>query len=73
MSEWIESKYRLPPKTGTYLIYAPSADPNSPLIVSCWWEDGTEFPKGWGLVEVWRDAVTHWMPLPPPPVAGRGG
>lgn len=60
---WISVKDRLPEKEGAVIIYAESADPNSPLIVSCWYTPN----EGFGLVEVWAKAVSHWMPMPDPP------
>ena len=57
-----------PPKPGSYIIHAPSADPDLPLICVAWWEDGSEYPRGWSLMsETFIPAITHWMPLPKPP------
>ena len=66
--EWIDSKYRLPENLGVYLVHAPSAEPNDPLIVTSFWHGP---PLGWGipLPRHWAEAVTHWMPLPAPPKA----
>ena len=66
---WISVTDRLPEEEGLYLIYAPSADPEKPLIFSAWWHlsDNPEWYKRWGLVKMWSDAVTYWMPLPDPP------
>lgn len=67
---WISVKDRLPEKSGAYLVYAPSADPENPLIVSAWFEldeDGKGNMKGWQIVGPWAEAITHWMPLPVPP------
>lgn len=57
---------RTPPeKTGAYLIYAPSANPNAPLIMVVDYHP----VHGWtGLPSVWVRAITHWMPLPKPPM-----
>lgn len=63
--QWIAMKDRTPEQEGTYLIYAPSADPDSPLIFVAWWSLGD---KMWHLIPAhWARAVTHWMPLPAPP------
>ena len=59
-----------PPKSGPYIIHAPSADPDAPLICIAWWEDGSTPPlsKGWSLmIDSFIPAITHWMPLPEPP------
>ena len=54
-----------PTEEGVYIIYAPSADPGCPLMVSAFW-----FKEEccWSLVPVWNAAVTHWMPLPAAPI-----
>ena len=65
-SKWIASKYRLPEQEGIYLVYAASADPDRPLIVTAFWSNDN--PRGWlGLVEIWAKAISHWQPLPSPP------
>jgi hypothetical protein len=61
--EWVESKYRLPKKAGIYLVYAESADPDAPLIITASWCE----ERGWGLPVPWRFVISHWMPLPAPP------
>jgi len=58
---WISVDDKLPLKEGTYLVHAPSQDPDRPLIGVDWW-DGK-----WSLLpDVWLEAITHWQPLEPP-------
>ncbi len=65
-SAWVSVKERLP-KEGMALIYAASSDPQSPLIMTAWWN---EERQRWDLInEYWGKAVTHWMELPDPPEA----
>lgn len=53
------------PTEGLHLVYAASADPDRPLIVTAWWHAAE---KQWSIInEYWAKAVTHWMPLPPAP------
>ncbi len=55
---WRAVKTVPPPHDGPCLVHAPS------LVTVAWHSD--EF--GWSLISpVWRKAITHWMPLPPPP------
>lgn len=67
MSKWIPVTERLPDSDGLVLIFAPSADPGKPLMQSAWYDphpDGI----GWSfLPKNWINAITHWMPMPPPP------
>jgi len=60
---------RLPETSGSKLVYAPSADPDKPLICCAWYEaPGTRNPSGWSLLhQCWIDGITHWMELPDPP------
>ena len=37
MGKWISVESELPKKEGLYLIYAPSADPESPLLMTAWY------------------------------------
>ena len=61
---WHPVAERLPEdKLTQVLIYAPSLDPEKPLLTMTWWEQG----RGFMLVPVWAEAVTHWMYLPEPP------
>ena len=63
--QWIECAKEMPKQCDKYLVYAPSADPTSPLIATVWYFTDD---KGWyGLIDYWLQAITHWMPLPPPP------
>lgn len=64
MSKWISVKDRLPESEGMVLVYAKSQDPKTPLIVVTHYAPGEGFC---GLVSVWADVVSHWMPLPAPP------
>lgn len=60
---------RVPETSGSKLVYAPSADPEKPLICCAWYEaEGTENEPGWSLLPAhWLAAITHWMELPAPP------
>lgn len=60
---WVSVKDRLPEKEGFYIIYAESADANSPLIKQVWFNSKRRFE----IVEIWENALTHWQPLPNPP------
>jgi hypothetical protein len=63
---WIKCSDRLPSESGKYIILAPSADPDKPLITIAWFEPSVVF--GWSLLTPhWIIATTHWMPLPTPP------
>ena len=65
MSEWVSIQECLPKKDALYLIYAPSADPDKPFIHVAWFNPKN---KLWTLnLQIWIDAMTHWMPLPEPP------
>ena len=64
---WVPISERLPDKDALYIVHAPSADPERPLIHVAWYE-----PDGYGwsfLPKVWTDAITHWMPMPDAPNA----
>jgi len=54
-----------PPKTGTYLVFAPSADPNVPLRTIAFWHSRDS--KWLQLAPVWLGALTHWAPFPEDP------
>lgn len=60
---WIKTSSKLPEHCGSYIIYAPSADPQIPMLCSCWFDPRS----GWGVVDYWKDEITHWQPLPQPP------
>ena len=53
----------LPAEDTAVIIYAPSMDPDKPLIVIAWYDPAS----GFSLIPVWAEAVTHWMYLPEPP------
>lgn len=61
---WVPVKTK-PTFDGMCLVYAPSADPDKPLITCAWWDLEN---KSWSLINTyWAKAITHWMPLPAPP------
>lgn len=57
MPEWISIEDRLPEKPGHYLCYVRG------MFDVLWYGKGTEM--------LWKYEVTHWMPLPNPPVERR--
>ncbi len=62
---WIPVAERLPDKDALYIVCAPSADPDRPMLSIAWYD-----PRGFGwslLAGVWIEALTHWMPMPEPP------
>ncbi len=59
---WPDEK---PPEDDLYIIYAPSMDPEKPLITVAWYDPRID---EWSLLpEVWIDAIHSWMFLPDPP------
>ena len=65
MTDWI--KIDTPPtEDGPYLIHHPTADEEKPVVQVAWYEpDGF----GWSLMpKVYIPSITHWMPLPKPPI-----
>ena len=62
---WISVEDLLPDEDGPYLIYALSQDPKSSFITCAWYDPS--IPAWSGLVKVWLEAITHWMPLPKEP------
>ena len=65
MTHWIAMKDRKPSTDGMHLVYAPSADPTCPMIVTAWWH--TDEQRWSIIIDYWARAVTHWQPLPEPP------
>jgi hypothetical protein len=68
---WIDVRSEQPKAEGSYLVYAPSADIDKPLVAIAWFTPG----EGWSLLpQCWCNAITHWMPLPhnPPNPTGQG-
>jgi len=71
MTEWINIKDRLPEKDALYIIHVETDDPDKPYINTAWY-DPDNF--GWSLLpESFVNSITHWMPMPLPPVlVGQG-
>lgn len=78
MSEWISVKDRLPEKDGWYLVFAPGYWGNSQIYGL----DGLAYSNfkqnykvHWGIERGsgrgYPGIVTHWMPLPEPPMEKR--
>lgn len=64
--KWISIEDQLPKEDRLYLIYAISGDIRCPLITTAWFDPRD---KRWSFLPIiWIDAITHWMPLPEPPV-----
>ena len=63
MSKWISVKERLPEKEGAYLIYTDECE-----TLVAWCEPGGFWRRSGDLFPMWHDEITHWMPLPEPPV-----
>ena len=62
--DWNDAKTDPPTQSGSYIIYAPSADPTMPFISMAWWD----LNHHWTLLpKCWCDAITHWMHKPNPP------
>ena len=65
--DWVPCLEAMPAQETSYLVHAPSADPDEPMISLAWYRPG----YGWsGLPRVWCDAITHWMRKPNPPKGG---
>jgi|GEM_PF-4010023 len=64
-SEWVECSKAMPPDNALYLVYAPSCDPEKPMISLAWYEPNG---FGWSLTHVWCEAITHWARLPKRPL-----
>ena len=66
---WKSVKNELPRENGRVLVYIKSKEMGKPFIGIAWYDkESTE----WGLVmQGWADSITHWMPLPEPPVEGK--
>jgi hypothetical protein len=66
--EWISLKERQPDNVGAYLVvigdrYAPDFNVTYRVSISNFWESTEDKHRFWSNPE-----VTHWMPLPPPPL-----
>lgn len=61
---WISVNDRLSEHDSSYLIYAPSADPERPFTRIAWYNPSFR----WDLwPQAWINAITHWMEVPGPP------
>ena len=76
MSDWISVKYRLPDKTGRYLVLKNRIAPDclggnrTDIVILRFFVDKgfrmpTHIPE-WINKEI-NEEVTYWMPLPQPP------
>jgi hypothetical protein len=66
--KWIDLSKRRPKEGGLYLVYAPSADPHSPLIAVAGFDKRTET---WAVLAYWSEHLTHWAVLPKGPAQPR--
>ena len=62
MNEWISVKDRLPEKTGSLIVFCDG-------ISDCgyYFHDTKDFDAD-GMADGGNEIVTHWMPLPEPPI-----
>ncbi len=63
--KWIELKEQEPQSEGVYLVFAPSADPKTPLRHAAWWNISKHQFEG--LPSIWVKAITHWSSFPSNP------
>ena len=70
MSEWISVKERLPELHTSVLVYRKNLSGMGGYVnidhMDVMWAD--DEPMWSGDVLTWKSRVTHWMPLPEPPV-----
>lgn len=70
LTDWISVDDRLPTEDNRYLVLIPTLDDDLPSIALAWYNPGPEYTIGWSLLpRPLLEAITHWMPLPEPPVA----
>lgn len=63
---WRNVQEELPENDGLVLVYSPSKKKNTIGLRAFAWHDPK---KGWSsLPDVWLGVITHWQPLPVPPV-----
>lgn len=62
VGEWISVKDRLPEENTEVLIYCKTNRGKEVFFV-----DKIRYFRGLPIWQVWREKVTHWMPLPKPP------
>jgi hypothetical protein len=63
ITEWFKYPETKPPKWGKYLVYAESADPESPFYFISFYEENQPWPWS-SLLEVVSGFITHWAYLP---------
>lgn len=70
--EWISVKDRLPEKDGWYFVFAPGYWGNNRIYglegLACS-NFKHNYKEHWGIERsgVWKDVITHWMPMPEAP------
>ena len=70
-TEWRNVQEKLPKRDGVVLVYCPSQKPKTGLTALAWYnpESRGDEGNGWsGLPGVWISAITHWQPIPLPPM-----
>jgi len=63
--EWHRWPEEKPPEDGPYMIHAPSADPQKPMISLAWYNPAKD--EWSALPKTWTSAIDAWMFIPPPP------
>ena len=62
---WNDVQEDIPERDGVVLVYCPSQHPEKGLTALAWYNP----EKGWSqMPNVWLRAITHWQPIPSPPV-----
>ena len=69
MNDWISVKDSMPKMDVVVLIFAPSEDPDCPLMDIAMRVESAEGDGGRWMMHIWQFAksITHWRPLPEPP------
>jgi hypothetical protein len=68
MPAWILMRDRVPERDGFYLVASSEPFPPSVYVLEFRNAD-SEAHFYWRAEGEWRGYVTHWMPLPPPPLS----
>lgn len=64
---WIDFKKNPPTEEGSYLVSAPSGDPNVPWSFTAWWSDQD---KRWTILHAdFVDRVSHYVKITPPNIS----